>query len=117
MLAQQQKEEMIPLQSQEQFEEFIGRNTNKKPDPIVIVKFSAKWCKPCKNINVPMLLGLSDKIKWYECDIDEHDYTAGYCGIKTIPSFLAIVNGKPQPLLATSDTNQVVTWIKGGFKQ
>jgi thioredoxin-like negative regulator of GroEL len=108
---------MIPLQSQEQFEEFIGRNTNKKPDPIVIVKFSAKWCKPCKNINVPMLLGLSDKIKWYECDIDEHDYTAGYCGIKTIPSFLAIVNGKPQPLLATSDTNQVVTWIKGGFKQ
>lgn len=108
---------MIPLQSQEQFESFLGRNTTKKPDPILIIKFSATWCGPCKRIDVNSLLSLSNKIKWYECDIDEHDYTAGYCGVKTIPSFLAIVNGKPQPLLSSSDTNQVINWIKSGFKQ
>ena len=111
------RNEMIPLQSQEQFESFLGRNTAKKPDPIVLIRFTASWCGPCKRIDVNSLLSLSDKIKWYECDIDEHDYTAGYCGVKTIPSFLAIVNGKPQPLLSTSDTNQVINWIKGGFKQ
>jgi thioredoxin-like negative regulator of GroEL len=108
---------MIPLQSQEQFEEFIGRNTTKKPDPIVIVKFGASWCGPCKKIDTTSLVNLSDKIKWYDCDIDTHDYTAGYCGIKTIPSFLAIVNGKPQPLFSNSDTQQVIEWIKRGFKQ
>lgn len=64
-----------------------------------------------------MLLGLSDKIVWYDCDVDENDYTPGYCGVKSIPAFLAVVNGKPQPLFSSSDTLAVAQWIKGGFKQ
>lgn len=63
------------------------------------------------------LVGLSDKIKWYICDIDENDYTPGYCGVKSIPAFLAIVNGQPQPLFVSSDTMKVAQWMKGGFKQ
>jgi hypothetical protein len=62
------------------------------------------------------LVGLSDKIKWYECDIDENDYTPGYCGVKGIPAFLAIVNGNAQPLYVQSDTMKVAQWIKNGFK-
>jgi hypothetical protein len=62
------------------------------------------------------LVGLSDKIKWYECDIDENDYTFGYCGGKSIPAFLAIVNGNAQPLYVQSDTMKVAQWIKNGFK-
>jgi hypothetical protein len=62
------------------------------------------------------LVGLSDKIKWYECDVDENDYTPGYCGVKGIPAFLAIVNGNAQPLYVQSDTMKVVQWIKSGFK-
>ncbi len=81
-----------------------------------MVKFGAPWCNPCKRIDKNVLLGLSDKIKWYECDIDENDYTPGYCGVKTIPCFLAIVNGVPQPLFQSSDTMKVAEWIKGGFK-
>jgi len=80
------------------------------------VKFEAAWCKPCKNINAQYLLSLSDKIKWYKCDIDENDYTPGYAGVRQIPAFLAIVNGQPQPLFVSSDTMKVAEWIKNGFK-
>jgi len=62
------------------------------------------------------LVGLSDKIKWYECDVDENDYTPGYCGVKGIPAFLAIVNGNAQPLYVQSDTMKVAQWMKNGFK-
>ncbi len=62
------------------------------------------------------LTGLSDQIKWFECDVDENDYTPGYCGVKSIPAFLAIVNGQAQPLYVQSDTMKVAQWIKNGFK-
>jgi hypothetical protein len=61
------------------------------------------------------LLGLSNRIKWYKCDIDENDYTPGYCGVRSIPAFLAIVNGNVKPLFVSSDTQKVVDWIKNGF--
>ena len=107
---------MTPLLNQEQFEELIKKNPNKKPDPISIVRFHATWCNPCKRIDTNVLLSLSDKIKWYECDVDQNEYTAGFCGVNTIPAFLAIVNGKPQPLFSNSNTNDIINWIKGGFK-
>jgi thioredoxin-like negative regulator of GroEL len=109
--------EMMSLPSQEFFESLIKKNPPKPHDPIVIIKFSADWCGPCKRINKEVLLGLSDKIKWYECDIDKNNYTPGYCGVQSIPSFLAIVNGQPQPLFVSSDTMKVAQWIKSGFKQ
>jgi len=108
---------MIPLPSQEFFESLIKKNPQVPHDPIIILRFKADWCIPCKRIDTNLLLSLSDKIKWYECDLDENDYTPGYCGVKTIPCFLAIVNGAPQPLFQSSDTMKVAEWIKGGFKQ
>jgi thioredoxin-like negative regulator of GroEL len=107
---------MIPLPSQEFLESLIKKNPPKPHDPIVIIKFSAKWCGPCKRIDTDFLVNLSDKIKWYECDVDENDYTPGYCGVKSIPAFLAIVNGQAQPLFVSSDTMTIAQWIKGGFR-
>ena len=107
---------MIPLPSQEFFESLIKKNPPKPHDPIVIIKFGATWCGPCRRLDMDFLVGLSDKIKWYECDIDENDYTFGYCGGKSIPAFLAIVNGNAQPLYVQSDTMKVAQWIKNGFK-
>lgn len=86
-------------------------------DPICIIRFKAEWCGPCKKIDTNFLLSLSNQIKWYECDLDENDYTPGYCGVQKIPAFLAIVNGVPQPIFQCSDTMKVAEWMKGGFKQ
>jgi thioredoxin-like negative regulator of GroEL len=108
---------MIPLPSQEFFESLIKKNPTVPHEPIVIILFSAEaWCAPCKRLDKNYLLSLSDKIKWYKCDIDENDYTPGYCGVQKIPAFLAIVNGNPQPLFVCSDAVKVAHWIKSGFK-
>jgi thiol-disulfide isomerase/thioredoxin len=112
---------MIPhqiqkLPSQEFFESLIKKNPPIPHAPLIIIKFQADWCGPCKRIDMDFLVGLSDKIKWYICDIDENDYTFGYYGGKSIPAFLAIVNGNIQPLFVSSDTIKVAQWMKSGFK-
>lgn len=112
---------MIPhqiqkLPSQEFFESLIKKNPPIPHAPIIIILFTASWCGPCKRLDKDFLVSLSDKIKWYICDVDENDYTPGYCGIKGIPAFLAIVNGQVQPLFVSSDTIKVAEWMKSGFK-
>ena len=104
------------LPSQEFFESLIKKNPPIPHAPLILIKFGATWCGPCRRLDMDFLVGLSDKIKWYECDIDENDYTFGYCGGKSIPAFLAIVNGNAQPLYVQSDTMKVAQWIKNGFK-
>lgn len=106
---------MIPLQNQEQLEELINMNKDKPQKGISIIYFTASWCSACKRLDFDQIIGLSNKINWYKCNVDENDYSPGYCGVKTIPAFLAILNGKPQPLFSNSDTSKVINWIKSGF--
>ena len=107
--------EMTPLPSQEFFESLIKKN--EPHDPIVMIRFGANWCGPCQRLDTKALLDLSPQITWYYCDLDENDYTPGYCGVKSIPAFLAIVNGSPQPIFQSSDTTKVIDWMRGGFKK
>jgi len=100
---------MTPLPNQEFLEKLLKEPT----DPVVVIKFGAKWCGPCKRLDVPALLNMSQAITWYESDINDQEYTAGYAGIEKIPAFLAILNGKPQPLFQSSDTIAVGAWLKG----
>lgn len=85
---------------------------------MVVVRFTASWCGPCKRVVTEKLLEVSDQIKWYVADIDEEDhlYTLGYCGLQQIPGFMAIKNGVPQPALQSSNTDQIVAWLRKVFE-
>ena len=99
---------MTPLPSQEFFESLISKGTH---EPLVIIRFTASWCGPCQRVNTSALVEARPAV-WYVCDVDENDYTPGYCGVKTIPCFQAIVNGVPKPLFQSSDTEKIVGWLK-----
>jgi thioredoxin-like negative regulator of GroEL len=84
---------------------------------MVVVRFTASWCAPCKRVDTERLLGLSPDIKWYIADIDEGDntYTLGYCGLQQIPGFMAIKEGVPQAPLQSSNTDHILAWLKKTF--
>jgi hypothetical protein len=100
------------LETQEQFEELIGKRDSALVLPdITIIWFTAEWCGPCKKIDMQMLEN-KFLVNWLKCDIDRNDYTAGYCGIKTIPSFMVIYKKKIVEVKSSSVTNEILQWLE-----
>jgi thioredoxin-like negative regulator of GroEL len=104
------------LMSQEEFEVLIGR----APAPegvtlssLTIVYFTATWCGACKKLDLPLLEQSFPKLTWLKCDVDQNTYTLGYCGMRSIPSFVLISNTKILGTLSSSNTEQVANWIRG----
>lgn len=104
---------MLDLPSQEFFESLIVRNPEKQTpkNKYIIIYFTAKWCKACSALNVKALESLRNDIVWYKCDIDKLDYTAIYCDVQSIPSFMAIVNGKCSDVISRFTEEQIHQWI------
>ena len=100
---------MTRLHSQEQFEEMLR---SKEPDAVAIILFTANWCGPCRGLKLMQIIQTVPNIKWYVCDVDDNDYTPGYCGVRAIPSFLALIRGKPRPIFTDSNTQNVITWVE-----
>jgi thioredoxin 1 len=91
-----------------------AESSNKSYDPYVCVQFSAAWCAPCKRIDKVELVEKYPQVTWYICDVDENDYTLGYCGMRKIPSFVFIRRGKfVGRLEGSSSTAAVAAWIDG----
>lgn len=104
---------MTYLQSQEELEILLGKVPTEAPiPPFVILYFTAKWCTACKRLNLQEIQDSVSTAKWLKCDIDSNDYTAGYCGIRSIPSFLIIKDKKVVSQLTDSRTEKVVEWLK-----
>lgn len=104
---------MTLLQSQEEFETLLGRVPTDKPIPsLVVIYFTAKWCGACKRLDLDQIQNTVPNATWLKCDIDLNDYTAGYCGIRSIPTFLVIQDKKVAGQLGDSRTEKVVEWLK-----
>jgi len=111
---------MIPLQTQEQFESLLNKEANKEKavpqsGPKVAVYFTANWCGACKRLDWKAIEAAFPDITWYKCDIDENDYTLGYCGLKSLPSFAFIKGGKFLGTEASSNTEKVIESIRAVF--
>lgn len=104
---------MTLLLTQEQFEVLLGRVETDKPiPPLTVVYFTAEWCKACKRLDLSLIQESLPKATWLKCDIDKNDYTAGFCGIRNIPTFLVIKDKKVMGQLGDSRTEKVVEWMK-----
>jgi thiol-disulfide isomerase/thioredoxin len=82
---------MIPLRSQEEFETLWHPNNLsihvKEP---TVIYFTANWCGPCKRLDWESIRKAYPTQTFYLCDQDENDYTLGYLGGRSIPSFVIL---------------------------
>jgi thioredoxin-like negative regulator of GroEL len=102
----------LELPSQDFFESLLATHpSTKEHSPLVIIYFTARWCGACKRIDIASLMTERKDAIWYKCDVDDNTYTPGYCGIRSIPSFLAISLGKPLPVLSNSDPSAIKEWL------
>ena len=102
---------MKMLETQAQFEEMWFGPPETEP---WIVHFTAKWCKPCQQLDSELLAKVAEEkgITLWKCEITVNDYTAGYCGVRSIPTFVYF---KPKSMVSTlqsSDTATVKSWIE-----
>jgi thioredoxin-like negative regulator of GroEL len=103
---------MIPLLSQQQFEEEIWNSS--KTQQKYVVYFTADWCKACKRLNLPAIQTAAAQALtiMYKCDVDVNDYTGSYCGIKTIPTFICFKGKKVIGQISNSETGLVTEWLQ-----
>ena len=80
-----------------------------------IVYFTASWCKACKKLDLDAIAAAAaaKDIEIFKCDETVNDYTAGYCGVRSFPTFVMFEPQTTKGTLQSSDTQKVVEWIKG----
>merc|ERR1711862_317262 len=80
------------IQSIEQWENLLSKSKS----TIIVVKFTAEWCKPCKKIDSFYTNTLACKYAaiFIKIDVDALDELAAMYNIVIMPTFLIFYNGK-----------------------
>lgn len=69
-----------------------------KSEVPVLVDFSATWCGPCQKQHTVLQKYAGEtvgKVKVVQVDIDDAPRTASRLSIKSVPTLMLFVNGKP----------------------
>jgi thioredoxin-like negative regulator of GroEL len=102
------------LNTQIEFEELIGLQEIEEGVEIpkfTVVYFTAIWCTACRRLDMGAIEAATPGINWLKCDVDQNNYTAGYCGVRSIPSFLIVANKKILSTLQSTDNQKVIDWV------
>jgi thioredoxin-like negative regulator of GroEL len=113
------------LISQVEFEQLIGLQ---EPDAgtvlpnFTVVYFTAGWCSACRRLDLTAIENATPGANWLKCDVDSNNYTAGYCGVRSIPTFLIVADKKIVGTYSSSNSLDVIKWVtaameKAGVKQ
>ena len=84
-----------------------------KNHEVVIVKFKAEWCGPCKKVapHIKTLMETYNKINYVEVDVDDGSNIASYLKIRSIPTIISYVNGDIHEILSSSNTSDITTFF------
>jgi thioredoxin-like negative regulator of GroEL len=108
------------LMNQEEFEQLLGRQPVPEGTVIphmTVIYFTATWCGACRKLDIPALEAAVPEVNWLKCDVDQNNYTAGYCGVRSIPTFLIVADKKVVDTYSSSDNFKVETWIRHHMTQ
>jgi thioredoxin 1 len=99
------------IQTAKEFEMFM------KESSILVVKFTAEWCKPCKAVQ-PVFQEIANKyhtrasnVNFAVVDVDELDEVAGAYKITMMPTFIAFKDGKHIDSMSGINSRKLETFI------
>ena len=75
---------------------------------------TATWCKACKALDTASIVKAAEKkgLTVWKIDADENDYTSGYCGVRSIPTWQFC---KPRKIVSTvqsNNTDTILQWLE-----
>ncbi|XP_005100694.1 thioredoxin, mitochondrial [Aplysia californica] len=105
--------EVINVQDEEDFKKRVLEASATTP---IVVDFHAEWCGPCKILG-PRLESLMSKeqgkVTMAKVDIDDHSDLAMEYGVRSVPTVVAIKNGKIQnQFVGVIDDDQIKAFIE-----
>ena len=107
--------EIIKNLDRNEFRDLINSN-----EGLVIIKFTASWCGPCKKIT-PVIEELSEKLKenvyFYKIQIDDelNEEICEKCKIKSVPTFILFKERNSLGIVNGADINKLLTLIKNNI--
>lgn len=108
------------LISQIEYEQLVGLQD---PDPLTVlptfsvIYFTASWCSACRRLDLDAIEAATPGANWLKCDIDQNNYTGGYCGIRSIPSFIVVQNKKASSIFQSNDSQKVIQWVNAQMEE
>ena len=112
---------MKMLDSQNDFETMWLADPNSAPvdgmrksDKTFLIYFTANWCGYCKRIDLKEVdkVAAAKGLTLWKCEHTVNDYTAGFCGVRGFPTFMAFRPKKVVDQLQSSNTEEICRWIE-----
>ena len=97
------------MKNRKEFFKYIEKNK------ITVVKFTAKWCKPCKECQPfveKCLELLSPEVDFIKIDIDEGTGVDSYLRVQAVPTFWAFCYENPILVAEGSDEEAILDFFK-----
>lgn len=111
---------LVPLRTQSVFEAMWFHPGDAAPlagtrstDRAWILYHTASWCGACKRLDIPTIVAAAERrgLTVWKIDVDENEYTSGFCGVRSIPTFQFCVPRKIASAIQSGDTAKVLEWI------
>lgn len=99
---------VVNLKTRQELKDYVKNHS------VVIVKFTAEWCGPCKRIApyLSKLMEQYDKISYVEVDVDEGGNIASYLRIRSVPTIVSYIDGDIHEIVITSSLEDIKSFFE-----